>query len=326
MANEVKYEWGRQISTNKVASNGGNLTIDPNPHNLVFRGTVDFTEAQIIGEEDLGNVTGPESSINNGIPRFSGATGKIIKDSLVTINDTGSINLPDSGMYSINNVPLINNDTLQSSILYSSLTSVDDLTDLQIDNISIWDDIILITNDKSRFSISANRSLYRLDISRYTEQQRNLVSISNQGTLYAHDIHNNAGAHGSPTSEQELRSGTTNTPLVAVTGCTIDSFSPRMWMRVGNVVTVSGACTITTNSGPQGAVRFQIPIDVPSNFSNDNGLECSGNASLMDIGEDNLYTAKIRASAADNVPIFEYINDADDTYTVNFIFTYRCIA
>jgi hypothetical protein len=52
-----------------------------------------------------GDVVGPASSTNNAVTRFDGETGKLVQDSLVTIDDTGSINIPTGETYDINGSP-----------------------------------------------------------------------------------------------------------------------------------------------------------------------------------------------------------------------------
>lgn len=49
-----------------------------------------------------GDVTGPASSTDNAIARFDSTTGKAIQDSLVTVDDTGSVNVPTGQAYKIN--------------------------------------------------------------------------------------------------------------------------------------------------------------------------------------------------------------------------------
>lgn len=53
-----------------------------------------------------GNVTGPGSSTDKAITRFSGTGGKTVQNSLVTVDDNGSINIPSGQNYKINNTNL----------------------------------------------------------------------------------------------------------------------------------------------------------------------------------------------------------------------------
>jgi len=53
-----------------------------------------------------GNVVGPTSSTNNAIARYDGASGLILQNSMVTIGDGGSINIPTGQTYNINGIPI----------------------------------------------------------------------------------------------------------------------------------------------------------------------------------------------------------------------------
>ena len=53
-----------------------------------------------------GAVTGDTSSTDNAIARFDGTTGKVVQNSLVTIDDNGTINIPTGQMYQINGTDL----------------------------------------------------------------------------------------------------------------------------------------------------------------------------------------------------------------------------
>lgn len=61
---------------------------------------------------ELGNVTNDAqvkkatSSTDNAIARFDGTTGNAVQNSLVTIDDTGNVNIPSGKQYKINNVAL----------------------------------------------------------------------------------------------------------------------------------------------------------------------------------------------------------------------------
>jgi hypothetical protein len=53
-----------------------------------------------------GDVSGPSSATNNAIARFDLTTGKLIKDSLVTVDDSGSVNIPADQSYLVNGSPV----------------------------------------------------------------------------------------------------------------------------------------------------------------------------------------------------------------------------
>lgn len=53
-----------------------------------------------------GDVSGPASATDNAIARFDLATGKLIQNSLVTVDDNGSINIPSGQQYLVNGSPV----------------------------------------------------------------------------------------------------------------------------------------------------------------------------------------------------------------------------
>lgn len=76
-----------------------------------------------------GAVIGPASSVDNAITRYDNITGKLVQDSLATIDDSGSINIPSGQTYKINNVNLAASDvgaepTLTKGNLTESTSSV----------------------------------------------------------------------------------------------------------------------------------------------------------------------------------------------------------
>jgi len=58
----------------------------------------------------LGDVSGPASSTDNAIVRFDSTTGKLIQNSLVTADDSGSVNIPSGQSYKIDGIALTYSD------------------------------------------------------------------------------------------------------------------------------------------------------------------------------------------------------------------------
>jgi len=79
-----------------------------------------------------GAVIGPSSSTDNAITRFDLTTGKIIQDSLVTIDDSGSVNIPSGQSYKINGTALAASDVgaATTSTKLDDFATPDDNTDL----------------------------------------------------------------------------------------------------------------------------------------------------------------------------------------------------
>lgn len=73
----------------------------------------------------LGNVTNDAqvkkvaSSTDNAIPRFDGTNGDTIQDSLVTVDDTGSVNIPTGQSYKINGAALKPSDLGDTKVTVS---------------------------------------------------------------------------------------------------------------------------------------------------------------------------------------------------------------
>jgi hypothetical protein len=66
--------------------------------------------AKITSGGTPGDVAGPASSTDNAVARFDGAGGKTLQNSLVTIDDSGSVNIPSGQTYKINSVALAKGD------------------------------------------------------------------------------------------------------------------------------------------------------------------------------------------------------------------------
>lgn len=66
----------------------------------------DLMAQQGASGEGSGDVSGPASATDNAIARFDLATGKLIQDSLVTVDDSGSINIPSGQQYLVNGSPV----------------------------------------------------------------------------------------------------------------------------------------------------------------------------------------------------------------------------
>ena len=90
-----------------------------------------------------------------------------------------------------------------------------------------------------------------------------VILFDGNGNIRAARVHNNTTAQGTA-NEQDIRSGTYTPTLTAVTN--VASSTPRkaQWLRVGNVVTVSGQLDITTTT--TGATALGISLPIASNF------------------------------------------------------------
>lgn len=95
---EIQDIVGAMVSSN--TETGISVTYDD------VNGKLDFS----VTASGAGDVVGPASSTDNAITRFDSTTGKAIQNSLATIDDSGSVNIPSGQSYKINNTALAYGD------------------------------------------------------------------------------------------------------------------------------------------------------------------------------------------------------------------------
>lgn len=95
-----------------------------------------------------------------------------------------------------------------------------------------------------------------------------------QGIIRGTSFHNNTNLPQGDATQQDIRSGTYTPTLTNVTNITSSTAYTFQWMRVGNVVTVSGKVDITNTATGASALGISLPI--ASSISNEE--ECVGSA------------------------------------------------
>lgn len=105
---EVDQRWHGSGTSRIIA--GTNITISPTSG--LGEVTINSTAS------GTGDVVGPAVSTDNAIVRFDGITGKLIQNSLVTISDGGSINVPSGQAYQYNGVNVITAQTALSNLYF----------------------------------------------------------------------------------------------------------------------------------------------------------------------------------------------------------------
>ncbi|MFI5404899.1 MAG: beta strand repeat-containing protein [Nitrososphaerales archaeon] len=141
------------------------------------------------------------------------------------------------------------------------------------------------------------------------------VSITSDGRLYGTAIHNNSSSV-SGTTNQFICSGTYTPSITNVTNVSASTPYRCQWMRVGNVVTVSGKVTIdiTTTLLPS---EIGLSLPIASNFSADNSA--GGSAQ---IASSNSYWS-INADSSNDRAKFSMSNQSDvSNINYTFQFTY----
>lgn len=91
--------------------------------------------------------------------------------------------------------------------------------------------------------------------------------VTTDGRVYGTALHNNPNSV-TGVSNQYVASGTATLNLTSIAGTTgLGASTSCIWMRVGNVVTVSGLLSIQSTSGVTNAVAIGMSLPIASNFS-----------------------------------------------------------
>lgn len=99
IAKNAAYWGGVIIGGRGGSSSASNITgLIQAGTGISFTGAGTLVSPYIVNSSATGNVSGPASSTDNAITRFDGITGKIIQDSLVTINDLGAVSVPNGAV------------------------------------------------------------------------------------------------------------------------------------------------------------------------------------------------------------------------------------
>lgn len=144
-----------------------------------------------------------------------------------------------------------------------------------------------------------------------------VVSFDENGNIRASRLHNNTTSQGS-SAEQDIRSGTYTPTLTNTTNVAASTPRIAQWLRVGNVVTVSGQLDIDPTS--TGATLLGISLPVPSNFAN--AFSLGGTASSMTITNE---SAGIEADATNDRASLKYVAVDTTNHTMAYTFTYVVI-
>jgi len=137
--------------------------------------------------------------------------------------------------------------------------------------------------------------------------------IKNDGRVYGKSLHNQGDVAG--TTDQYIASGTYTPSIVAVSN--IDSVTPLQgqWIRVGNVVNVSGSLNVDATAGST-STQFRVSLPIGSNFSSI--VNCGGNGTSYN----SLHYMSIVADSSNNDALFQSanMNTSDTSYSFNFTY------
>jgi hypothetical protein len=142
------------------------------------------------------------------------------------------------------------------------------------------------------------------------------LALTHDGRLYGLFLHNNAGAV-TGTTNQYIASGTYTPTPTHVANVAASTAYACQWIRVGNVVTVSGKVDIDTTLAASTATELGMSLPIASNFTAEQNL--GGTAASDSVAS---LSARIKADATNDRAsiVFKSISVTNDSF--NFSFTY----
>lgn len=144
------------------------------------------------------------------------------------------------------------------------------------------------------------------------------VAVGGDGRLYGLSLHNNAGAV-TGTTNQYIASGTYTPTLTSVANISATTARQCQWMRVGNVVTVSGQFDATHTA--TGTVASEVGVSLPIASSFTTAFQAGGTANSYQAGSGFVNAQSIDADATNDRARVRWMNAAisgSTTYTFSF--------
>ena len=251
------------------------------------------------------DINGPATSTDNAIPKFDGIDGYNLQNTGVTIDDSNGV----SGITQLN----VDNLRLDGNTV-SSTNSNGDVnlspngtgtvvinTDLDVDNINVNGNTISSTNANGNIDLDPNGT--------------GQVVITG-ARLYGTALHNNAQAI-TGTTNQYIGSGTYTPTLVNGANVAASVAYSSQFMRVGNVVTVSGKVDIDPTAAAGTLTQLRISLPIASDFAN--AQECSGTAFTPDVAGQG---AAIFADTTNNDATVSFATNDLSNKSMFYTFTY----
>ena len=166
----VYYNGGSYIC---IQNTTGNLPTNDTYWNLMA--------AQGAPGEGSGDVVGPDGATDNAIARFDLATGKLIQNSLATVSDSGSINIPAGQQYLVGGSPVEGYSDEQAQDAVGSILTDTAEIDLTYNDTtpSITASIKAGSIDETKLDTSVNASL---DLADSAIQSTDLATVATTGS------------------------------------------------------------------------------------------------------------------------------------------------
>lgn len=150
-----------------------------------------------------------------------------------------------------------------------------------------------------------------------TIQAGSLIYATDDGRLYGTALHNNAGAV-TGTTNQYIASGTYTPTLTDTSNVDASSATVSQWIRVGNVVNVSGIVNIDPTSSAT-TTNIGISLPIASNFAN--ASQCAG--ILSDGFSDQ--SGRINADTTNDRATVEFQSKTTASRAFSFTFMYLIV-
>lgn len=164
-------------------------------------------------------------------------------------------------------------------------------------------------------STSTDNQVVRFDGTSGKLVQGSDVYVTDDGRLYGTALHNNAGAV-TGTTNQYVASGTYTPTYTIGTGLDSITASACQWLRVGNVVTVSGFAQLNATTA-NALVQFRATLPIASAFTS--SIQLGGVAAEGDVGGG---VFRIAADDAEDKALFSGEMSTANTDNISFSFTY----
>lgn len=150
------------------------------------------------------------------------------------------------------------------------------------------------------------------------------LRVTSDGRFYGTALHNNGGSV-TGTSNQYVASGTYTPTLTAVANVAASTSHGAQWIRVGNVVTVSGACDVDPTAGAGTLTQLGISLPIASNLAAASGKDCAGTACAAGIVPANGASAAILGDPTNNRAQLQWTASDTANRTWHFIFQYEVL-
>lgn len=150
---------------------------------------------------------------------------------------------------------------------------------------------------------NSDSDTWKIDSTSTLTTATNRFNVTTDGRIYGNAIHNNAGAV-TGTTNQYFASGTYTPTATAVTNVTGVTANVCKWIRVGNVVTVSGSGGVQATAGGAITTNFTLSLPIASNFVL--GNDAGGTMSVVAAAGSQTMAGLVTANTASDILILDY--------------------